>query len=243
MDRVAVAGHSFGGRTALALVGARFDGPRQARECAEDDHDRRCRALPVFGADAYRYRDPRVKAALLIAPAGFKFYRADGIAEVDVPVLVVGADDDHTTPYHEFSEAIYRSLNTERYLLPLTSAGHLTATDICHVVDSIGMLAKTFGGERAQDGCGEGFLPPEDALEIVSAAALPFFDRYLNGDYQAEERLLAATDPGEVNRRILAALSPRPAILPTTNRRPTRTARSGDRPRRTARRSADRSEQ
>lgn len=233
MSRVAVAGHSFGGRTALAIVGARFDAPRQARECQSDETDRRCLALGVFGAEPYRYRDARIKAALLIAPAGFGFYREDGVREVDAPVLVVGADRDETTPNQH--EGIYRALD-EGHFLPLTHAGHLTATDICRVVDSIGTLAKTFGGARAQDGCGEGFLPPEAALDLVSEAALPFFDRYLNGRYDAEEQLYAAIDPVEVDRRVLAALDP--SVVPATSR--TRMARNGSVPTDRARKSARR---
>ncbi|MCA9624922.1 MAG: alpha/beta hydrolase [Myxococcales bacterium] len=195
MDRVAVAGHSFGGRAALGMVGARFDGARQARECADNAEDRRCLTVPIFGAKSYRYRDPRVKAALLLTPAGFDFYREDGIAEVDAPVLVVGADRDATTPYAEFSRATYRALRSESYLLPLEDAGHLTATDICAVVDSVGFFAKALGGDQAQDGCGESYLSNEEALDEVAAAALPFLDLYLEGHTAAQAELLAALTP------------------------------------------------
>ena len=206
MDRVAVAGHSFGGRTALAIVGARFDGRRQAVECRDADVDRRCRALPVFGETAYRYRDDRVKAAFLIAPAGFAFYRADGVRQVDAPVLVVGAERDETTPYAEQHQKIYTSLDGERHMLTLPNAGHLTATDICRVVNSIGGLAKAFGGDRAQDGCRDGDLPADVALDVVSDAAVAFFDHYLGGRGMAsEDRLAAVLDPTSLAQRLAPA--------------------------------------
>lgn len=195
INRVAVAGHSFGGRTALGMVGARFDAVRQQQECLQDEDDRRCRALPVFGDTPYRYRDERIKAALLIAPAGYKFYRGDGVAQVNAPVLVVGADRDETTPFNVHHRPIFESLTSEHYLLELHDAGHLTATDVCEVVSSVGFVASAFGGPQASDGCGETFLSTRTALERVAEASLPFFDLYLNDDATAEERLLNALGP------------------------------------------------
>lgn len=192
VDRVAVAGHSFGGRTALGAVGAQFDAPRQIRECAEQPNDRRCNAVPVFGEAPYRYRDDRIKAALLIAPSGFRFYRGDGVAQIDTPTLVVGARQDHTTPYSVHHGPIYRSLQGPRYLLTLERAGHLTATDICDVVDSVGFFADLFGGEEAHDGCGSEFMHPREALELVADVALPFFEAHLGGKDGASLRLQQA---------------------------------------------------
>jgi predicted dienelactone hydrolase len=200
MGRVAVAGHSFGGAAALGLVGARFDAVRQKKECASDDSDRRCRVVEIFGEEPYRYRDARIKAALLITPAGFDLYRADGIAQVATPTLIVGARQDHTTPFASFHRATYEALSAPRYLLDLPDAGHLTCTDVCAMVDSGGFLAKTFGGEQAQDGCGERFLSAREALDRVAGASLPFFDLYLNGNTSAKEELEVALSPHRGDR-------------------------------------------
>ena len=144
-DRVAVAGHSFGGRAALGMVGARFDSRRQANECSARSEDRRCLAVPVFGAAEYRYRDPRVKAAVVLAPAGFDFYRADGIGAVDAPVLVVGADRDQTTPFGRFHRPTFEALTGARYMLKLQNAGHLSVTDVC-TPDRLDRLSRQGGG-------------------------------------------------------------------------------------------------
>jgi predicted dienelactone hydrolase len=201
LDRVAVAGHSFGGRTALGLVGAHFDIARQQQECLVDDDDPRCRAIDIFApharADRYRYRDPRVKAALLIAPAGFEFYREDGVAEVDAPVLVVGARRDQTTPFAERHKPVFDALTTPRHLLDLKNAGHLTATDVCDIVASIGFLGRTFGGSDARDGCGDDYLPSRRALAMVADASLAFLDVYLNRLPGATARLEAALEAPE----------------------------------------------
>lgn len=200
-DRIAVAGHSFGGRTALAMVGARFNLARQAAECARNDDDRRCRALPIFGraaqGESYRYRDPRVSAALLIAPAGFEFYRQDGVAQIDAPVLVVGARRDRTTPFAERHQSLIGALTSPHHLLDLKDAGHLTATDVCAIVESIGFLGKAFGGDKARDGCGEGYMSTGRALEVVSGASLAFLDAYVNRVPGALARLDAALEVDE----------------------------------------------
>jgi predicted dienelactone hydrolase len=213
-NRVAVAGHSFGGAAALGMIGARFDADRQARECKKDDADRRCAAVPVFGPGQYRYRDPRIGAALLITPAGFDLYRADGIAEVDAPALVVGAERDTTTPYLEYSKPIYESLKAPHYLLDLEQAGHLTATDVCEIVDSVGFPAKMGGDPRAEDGCGKRYLSHKAALDRVASAALPFLDLHLNHRVAAEKELaialgLPATEPV----RVASAQPARPLTL------------------------------
>lgn len=194
--RVAVIGHSYGGRAALAMVGARFDGARQQRECAAGaEGDRRCAMVPVFGPRGYRYRDPRVKAAVLLTPAGYRFYRDDGVAAADAPTLVVGAREDRTNPFGEFHRPVFEALRAQRHLLELSPAGHLTATDVCELVDSIGFFARTFGGERAQDGCGEGFMTDREALDRVGRATLAFLALYVDEQPQAAFALAEALHP------------------------------------------------
>jgi predicted dienelactone hydrolase len=198
MDRVAVAGHSFGSAAALAMVGARFDAPRQEKECEKDDEDRRCAMVPVLGPEPYRYRDPRIDAAILISPAGFDLYRADGIGWVDAPTLVVGAMRDETNKYAEYAKPTYDALKAPHYLLSLRDAGHLTATDVCGIGDSIGFLSKAFGGKRAVDGCGgeeEGFISSRVANDLAARAALSFLDVHLNHDPAAEKELQLALTP------------------------------------------------
>lgn len=209
-SRVAVAGHSFGGAAALGMVGARFDVDRQARECEKTSEDRRCAAVPIFGPGRYRYRDPRIDAAVLITPAGFDLYRADGIAQVDAPALVIGAEGDETTPYLQYSKPIYQSLRAEHYMLELEKAGHLTATDVCAIVDSVGFFATIGDDPRRKDGCGPKFMPPKDALERVASAALPFLDLELNHRAAAKEELEVALAGPSAGTRVAGLSTDRP---------------------------------
>jgi hypothetical protein len=80
-------------------------------------------------------------------------------------------------------------------MLELNSAGHLTATDVCDIVTSTGLMGTLFGGADAKDGCGSTYEPPERALDQVSNASLAFFDRFLNDQPEAEARLVAALHP------------------------------------------------
>ncbi len=201
--RVAVAGHSFGGTTALGMTGARFDAPRQARECRSDDSDRRCKVVRVLGPGPYRYRDPRVKATILIEPGGYDLYRADGVAAVDAPALVVGGLLDQGNKFYEYPKPIYDALESPRYLLRLADGGHLTPTDACEMIDSIGLLAKWFGGKDAVDGCGgpaAGFMSTREANDRVARAALAFLDRYLNDNPSAEREIALALAPAPTPR-------------------------------------------
>lgn len=198
VDRTCAAGHSFGGTTALGMIGARFDAPRQAHECEQNPDDRRCRVVPVLGPEPYRYRDPRVRAAVLIAPGGFDLYRADGVAAADAPTLVVAGMKDEDNPFTEYAGPTYDALHGDRYLLTLRDAGHLTATDLCDIVDSIGFLAKASGGKAAVDGCGgaaRGYVSTRSANDAVARAMLAFLDVHLNANDAARPELAAALAP------------------------------------------------
>lgn len=85
-DRIAVAGHSFGGQTCGLLLGARLQG--------EDFSDPRVRAGILLAAPGRGGADLTPESA-----ARFPFFDVD-FSDIDVPTLVVcGANDDpHFTP-------------------------------------------------------------------------------------------------------------------------------------------------
>lgn len=102
--RIGILGHSAGGTTALIAGGGRADWRRVITFCATHPEDWGCRnarqaggaaALPATGTEiAIAGRDPRVKAAILAAPALSVAFTADGLAAVAVPVqLWISAED------------------------------------------------------------------------------------------------------------------------------------------------------
>lgn len=117
MDRIAVAGHSFGGYTSLAIAGARFDFAAMNMRCAavpEDDVFAQGLCKPMVGNEAAMARlagfdpvpeglwpsfgDPRVDVIVSMAGDSFMFDQA-GLAEITIPMMVLGGTADTGTLY------------------------------------------------------------------------------------------------------------------------------------------------
>jgi len=106
-SRVAVLGHSMGGYTALALVGAQ-------------PYSRQGDRLDVRP-------DARVSAAVLLAPAVDWYLAPGALDEVSAPLLVITGDQDSITP----DEHVRNTLNKlpfekKRTMLTVTGAGHFS---------------------------------------------------------------------------------------------------------------------
>jgi predicted dienelactone hydrolase len=104
-SRIGAVGHSMGGYTALALVGGQ-------------PWSRSGRPIPTQA-------DPRVRAAVLLAPSTDWFLAPTSLANVSVPLLVIAGERDHVTP----SDKIRQALNGLPQNAPVTlevvpGAGH-----------------------------------------------------------------------------------------------------------------------
>ncbi len=117
IDKVAVAGHSSGGYTALAAAGARFDLDAFNARCENarlegDPNGWLCYPLEPFEADMAAlagldpmpdglwpsWGDPRVDAIITMAGDSYLFDQA-GLAEITIPVLAMGGTADTGTPF------------------------------------------------------------------------------------------------------------------------------------------------
>jgi predicted dienelactone hydrolase len=114
-DSVGAYGFSNGGFTVLVAAGGVPDLARTAGYCAANpDHDL-CRALRQAGVDPHLggdappdawTADPRIKAAVIAAPAfGFAFGRP-GLKAVTIPVQLWRAADDRHQPTPWYDEAV-----------------------------------------------------------------------------------------------------------------------------------------
>jgi len=109
--RIAAAGFSLGGYTALALAGARLDMDEYRRWCARtgcvgapeapispDEFRERYRNDPAVTASLARaedsYRDARVRAVVAIAPAPGSALDDRSLAEIAIPLLIIVGDRD-----------------------------------------------------------------------------------------------------------------------------------------------------
>lgn len=133
VDKVAVIGHSAGGYSALAVAG----GVANTRHIIE-----LCESNPQLNApfcglvkdnllmpvEIKNKRDERVKALVLMAPVGILFKSKDALAAVDIPTLLLRAENDSelVEPYQ--SEVIARNFKNKKMLSYQTieNAGHFS---------------------------------------------------------------------------------------------------------------------
>lgn len=146
---VAVVGHSYGGYTALAAAGARFDFAAYKARCASvpaDDplnlfcgpivpkeSDMAARAgLAVAPSVLWpSLGDPRVKAAISMAGDAYPFDQR-GLAEIKVPVLAMGGTIDEGTPYTWGAKLTYDHAGSKnKTLVAFPGAGHFLFADPC----------------------------------------------------------------------------------------------------------------
>jgi len=149
MDNIAVVGHSYGGYTALAAGGARFDFAAYKTRCAAltaDDplnffcgpvvpkeSDMATRAgLPAAPSGLWpSFGDPRVKAVISMAGDAYPFDQR-GLAELKVPIMVMGGTIDEGTPYTWGAKLAYdHAASKNKTLITFPGAGHSLFVDPC----------------------------------------------------------------------------------------------------------------
>lgn len=117
-ERMAVAGFSIGGWTAALMLGARADFERFRAFCRSPQRDAICNPQVEFELDYARqheelrragaerlllgeagdYREPRLKAGVLLAPALAQAIAPDSLSRITVPVLQIAGDADAVVP-------------------------------------------------------------------------------------------------------------------------------------------------
>ncbi|HTT40072.1 MAG TPA: alpha/beta fold hydrolase [Burkholderiales bacterium] len=138
--RVAAVGHSSGGATAFALGGAVFDPAALAEYCRSQSarNDRGCQyarerqELPPAPPEATQsYRDTRVKAIVALDPAAGPGYSEAALAEVRVPVLVIGCEHNDFLPFEHHAKR-YAALLPDASLIKLDGPeGHFVFLNSC----------------------------------------------------------------------------------------------------------------
>ena len=148
MDNIAVVGHSYGGYTALAAAGARFEFAAYKTRCAaltaDDPLNFFCAPIPNESDMAMRagldevpsglwpsFGDPRVKAAISLAGDAYPFDQR-GLAELEVPIMAMGGTIDEGTPYTWGAKLTYDHVGSEnKTLVSFPGAGHFLFLDPC----------------------------------------------------------------------------------------------------------------
>ena len=199
MDNIAVVGHSYGGYTALAAAGARFDFAAYKTRCAalkpDDPLTFFCGSAAEESAMAARaglpaapsglwpsLGDPRVKAVVSMAGDAYPFDQR-GLAELKVPVMAMGGTIDEGTPYKWGAKLTYDHVGSEnKSLVTFPGAGHFVFVDPCE--DLPWTQNSVF-----RDGICTDAVWPERPLDVVAHYTTAFLRDTLNADPEAQAAL------------------------------------------------------
>ena len=115
--KIGMFGFSSGGFTTLVSVGGVPDLQKIMPYCASHAESYVCQLLTAHATtdvrhvqDASWIADPRIKAAVIAAPAlGFTFTRS-GLKDVLIPIQLWRAEDDHVLPAPDYAEAVRDAL-------------------------------------------------------------------------------------------------------------------------------------
>ncbi len=186
----AMAGHSFGGFTTLAITGADIDLAASVAWCADNGGwlcDEVADLAEREGGDAViDLSDPRAWAGIAMAPAGYEVLLG-GLPSVTAPQLFLGGTRDTLTPVETQVRPLYTDSGADpRYLGILTDAGHYTFSDACAMLPVF-------------DDCAPPYLDPAVAHPILATVSTAFLDEQLGWDASAwlppEEPLLSWERP------------------------------------------------
>lgn len=179
LQRVGVMGQSYGGYTTLALAGATPDWQGLTQACADTDSLNlalllECRALEL-SRPVPSLRDNRVKAIMAIDPVGASLFGETGMAQINIPTLIMGGSSDTVAPLLLEQIRPFTWLGSDsKYLAVLQNGTHFST------------LAQSHGAGFSVD------LPPsvigpnpEIAAGYVEALGLAFFETHVaqNPDY------------------------------------------------------------
>lgn len=181
LTHVGLGGHSFGGYTALALAGATLNFDYLAQQCNQRFKYLnislllQCDALRLPRQD-YDFRDPRITSIALKNPVNSSVFGPEGLAAIDIPVLVAAGSHDPATPavFEQFLTFPWFTA-TPRYLVLMEGQAHvdISALDagVTQTLDSIEGLD---------------LAPSEQLDEYSQALTLAFFQTHTahKPDYQ-----------------------------------------------------------
>ena len=138
--RIGALGHSSGGATVMALGGATLDPAALTAYCRSDagQMDRGCQyagqseaSAPTSPDSTRSYRDSRIIAIVALDPAAGPGHDAASLAQVHVPVLVVGSEDNDFLPF-EHHAGRYAALLPNASLIKLEDGeGHFVYLNSC----------------------------------------------------------------------------------------------------------------
>jgi predicted dienelactone hydrolase len=172
---VGVMGQSFGGYTALALVGAKINFDSLKQGCDKSFAQSlnlslllQCQAQQLPKKD-YDFKDPRVKAAIAVNPITSSIFGTEGFKGIQAPVMIIsGTADSITPPLAEQIEPFTWLPNVEKRLILIDGATHFSTIDQLQPTERAFVTPKELIGRT-----------PEVARTYMRALGLSFFRTYV----------------------------------------------------------------
>ena len=138
VERIGSIGFSLGGYSALAIAGARLDIGRLQAFCREKPDEATCELFPnalygptVKGEPQNRdVSDPRIRAAVSLAPGFVPAMDRKSLAAIAVPVLVVTGSADEMLPVARHGRPLAGRMQRGEYV-ELSYASHFSFLGLC----------------------------------------------------------------------------------------------------------------
>jgi len=176
-EQIGVLGQSFGGYTALALGGATVNFEKLDEACLKPEPNNQslnislllqCNTNLVF-RQAYILRDPRVKAIVAMNPFTSHIFGETGLANLQVPTLVVASGDDFITPAGIEQLYPFTWLGRQpRYLAVFERGTHFSAISLSETQGGVFPLPSSLLGPD-----------PRIAHRYIEGLSVAFFGTYL----------------------------------------------------------------
>lgn len=196
LEEVGMAGHSFGGYTALMVAGGTVDVDAAAARCqAGTTSDVFCPYIGYWPAGEVISRPAGLEAmtcTLAMAPGGYGAFGDEGLAGITMPVMIMAGIIDEWMPLDAEPRPIYAALTGTAYKLEIERAGHMNFTDICRI--PLNQLIPDLA-EMCDPNV---YLDADRSFEIINPFAAAFFRRHLKGETGMDAYLstdFAATFP------------------------------------------------
>jgi predicted dienelactone hydrolase len=180
-SRAGIVGYSMGGYGVVNVIGGGYSKASETIAGAPPN-----KLLAERGATNPEYRktmDPRIKAAIAIAPWGMVggFWDAEGLKGIATPVLFVAGSADDVAGYEKGTKAIYQSaVNADRYLLTFLNANHNAGAPIPAPAETY--VAAEAGKPAAFAHYADAVWDTVRMNNILDHFATAYFDLYLKGD-------------------------------------------------------------
>ncbi len=179
--RTGIVGYSMGGYGVVNVIGGGYSKASETIAGAPPN-----KLLAERGAANPEYKktiDPRIKAAIAIAPWGMQggFWDAEGLKGIATPVLFVAGSVDDVAGYEKGTKAIYQgAVNADRYLLTFVNANHNAAAPIPAPAEVY--VAAEAGKPAAFAHYADAVWDTVRMNNILDHFATAYFDLYLKND-------------------------------------------------------------